>query len=252
MQGLKSISQYRMSQNVRNHAVMHILGNDETCAICRETFNDNEEYSRCTTCNYPFHLTCITNWFSHANRCPSCNHTPAHFTAVYRVGNNNRGLPLGPGLAAVNAPVVNAPVLHAQQNPILLNGPLGQFNALDAMNNLNMGIFVTGCIMLISYSFRLQLLRGGGSLNNTNKLKEMRDLEAEVMRQIKHSPNIKIESILKLSLNELIQLLKDMGVSDTTISKITNINTRTTNHKTRNSNRRVNRVSARNRTLRNS
>jgi len=245
MRVLKSISQYRMAQNVRNHAVMHVLvnGNGDICPICRDIFNDGNDYSRCTHCNRPYHLDCIADWFTRANSCPACRAAPADFTGVYRVGNNNGNLPLGPALDGV------APQAAA----------LGQMNIFDILQNYNVIIIIFSLILgLLHFSRLLMLQRGqrGGSLYDcfvpTNKLKYVKDLEAEVIKQIKHTPDIKIEAILKLSLNELLQLLKDMGVSDTTISKITNINKTMNNRKTRNTNRQVNRASLRNRTLRNS
>jgi hypothetical protein len=242
-----------MAQNARNKAKIHLLGNDEVCAICRETFNENQGYSRCPICDTPFHLPCITQWFNGNNTCPSCR-APANFTGVYTVGNINEDLPLGPAPVGVAAPLGLAAQLAA-----FVPGPLGQMNMMDALEDYNRVLLVFMLIIGLLHFHRLLFLqRGqrGGSLYDcfvpTNKLKLVKDLEAEVMKQVKHTPDIKIESLLKLSLNELLQLLKDMGISDTTISKITNINMSTNNRKTRNSNRRVNKVPLRNRTLRNS
>ena len=243
-----------MAQNIRNTVRRHLIADpSETCQICLLRFVEAEEYSRCPSCDTPFHIVCITQWFNGHNTCPSCR-TPANFTGVYTVGNMNEDLPLGPAPVGVAAPLGLAAQLAA-----FIPGPLGQMNMMDALEDYNRVIIIFMLILCLLHFHRVIFLqRGqrGGSLYDcfvpTNKLKLVKDLEAEVMKQVKHTPDIKIERLFKLSLNELLQLLKDMGVSDTTISKITNINMSTNNRKTRNANRRVNRISLRTRTLRNS
>ena len=45
---------------------------EETCTICLNDFDDDEQCHTLDECNHKFHTKCIINWFRTASTCPNC------------------------------------------------------------------------------------------------------------------------------------------------------------------------------------
>ena len=43
------------------------------CAICNESFINNNICRKNIKCNHYFHQKCIDTWYSENNKCPQCN-----------------------------------------------------------------------------------------------------------------------------------------------------------------------------------
>ena len=45
---------------------------EETCTICLNEFEDDEQCHCLDECNHKFHTKCIISWFRTASTCPNC------------------------------------------------------------------------------------------------------------------------------------------------------------------------------------
>tara|TARA_Y100000389_G_scaffold163976_2_gene167497 strand:+ start:5003 stop:5494 length:492 start_codon:yes stop_codon:yes gene_type:complete len=45
---------------------------EETCSICLNDFNNEEQHHCLDECNHKFHTKCIVSWFRKASTCPNC------------------------------------------------------------------------------------------------------------------------------------------------------------------------------------
>lgn len=70
------VAVYPTNQEIMNATTLYILNrrNDETCAICQEILDINQEIRRVNYCNHQFHRNCIDVWFQTNVHCPNCRH----------------------------------------------------------------------------------------------------------------------------------------------------------------------------------
>jgi len=45
---------------------------EDTCSICLNSYEEDDNTYILEACNHKFHTKCIVNWFRHASSCPCC------------------------------------------------------------------------------------------------------------------------------------------------------------------------------------
>ena len=66
--------------------------NNEICAICRDSMNENNIVRRINICGHYFHNLCIDSWFELRNTCPNCRELVTQDVEQPRVNSTNNNI----------------------------------------------------------------------------------------------------------------------------------------------------------------